>query len=188
MEKRLSRLLEPTLCSRSPLNGVWLWLPVFLALCALDISPASSQSIDGTILRPRFVSASSGETIRFNIYLPAAYDDGTDRYAVIYQLHGAGGNQSSNNRTIASHIEQARAAGLLPPVIVVFPNGQRDSWWADSKDGRVTVETDVIREVIPMSTRTTEPRRRAAFALSKDSRWAASARSNMDSNFRSCFP
>ena len=149
METRLSRLLKPTLCSRSPLNGVWLWLPVVLALCALDISPAFSQSIDGTILRPRFVSASSGETIRFNIYLPAAYEDGADRYPVIYQLHGLGGNQSSNNRTIASHVERALAAGLLPPVIVVFPDGQRDSWWADSKNGRITVETNVIREVIP---------------------------------------
>ncbi len=143
MKKRL------TLRDRRPGARVCLWLPVVLALCALDISPASSQSIDGTILRPRFVSTSSGETIRFNIYLPAAYDEGTVRYAVIYQLHGLGGNQSSNNRTIASHVEQARAAGLLPPVIVVFPNGQRDSWWADSKNGRVTVETDVIREVIP---------------------------------------
>ncbi len=138
-----------TLRDRSPGDSVCSWLPVFLALCALDISPASSQSIDGTILRPRFVSAYTNKIVRFNIYLPAAYEDRTDRYPVIYQLHGRGGNQSSNNRTIASHVDRALAAGLLPPVIVVFPDGQRDSWWADSKNGRITAETDVIREVIP---------------------------------------
>ncbi len=149
MKKRLSRLLSPTLYSRSPLNDVWLWLAVFLAVSVFEVSPAFGRSIDGSILEPRFVSLSSGRTIRFNIYLPAAYEDGTDRYAVIYHLHSVDRTRSSNNRLIAFEVERALAAAVLPPVIVVFPDGKMDSYWAGSKSGRTTVKTRVIRELIP---------------------------------------
>lgn len=149
MEERLSRLLNPTLYSRSPLNGVWLWLAVFLAVGVFDASPAFSQSINGSILEPRFVSPSSGRTIRFNIYLPAAYEYGKDRYAVIYHLHSVDRTRSTNNRLIASDVERALAAAVLPPVIVVFPDGEKDSYWAGSKSGGTIVETRMIRELIP---------------------------------------
>ena len=147
--ERLSRLLNPTLCTRSPLNGVWLWLAVFLAVGVFEASPAFSQSINGSILEPRFVSPSSGRTIRFNIYLPAAYEDGKDRYAVIYHLHSVDRTRSTNNRLIASEVERALEAAVLPPVIVVFPDGEKDSYWTGSKSGGTIVETRVIRELIP---------------------------------------
>ena len=149
MGKRLSRLLSLTLCSRSPLNGVRLWLAVFLAVGVFEVSPASGQSIDGRMLEPRFVSLSSGRIITFDIYLPAAYEDGTDRYAVIYHLHSVRRTRSPNNTLVASEVERALAAAILPPVIVVFPDGQTDSYWAGSQSGRTTVETRAIRELIP---------------------------------------
>ncbi len=134
---------------RGSLGRLWLSLAVLFSTWALHGNTALGQSIDGTIVRPKFESPSSGKTIRFNMYLPAGYESGADRYAVIYHLHGRGGSRSDNNKRVGSNAEQAFADGELPPVIVVFPDGQRDSLWADSKSGRTTVETHVIRELIP---------------------------------------
>ena len=149
----MRRTLSSTHCHTERTNNrlgcFWLWLAVFLAAGVFEVSPAFSQAVDGSILESRFVSPSSGRSIKFHIYLPAAYEDGKDRYAVIYHLRSVDRTRSSNNGQIAIEVERALAAAVLPPVIVVFPDGEEDSYWPGNKSGRAPVQTRAIRELIP---------------------------------------
>lgn len=96
-----------------------------------------------------FRSHSIGTDVGYSVYLPPGYEQGTQRYPVVYYLHGAGGNESGGPRTFAPQLLAAHLAGTLPPFIVVFPNGGQSTWYADSYDGKLPVETMIIRELIP---------------------------------------
>lgn len=95
-------------------------------------------------------SPSMGRDVGFNIYLPRAYDsDPQSRFPVIYWLHGAGGNESSSVH-LARQFDSAIEAGVLPPVIVVFPNGGRRSEYRDWPEQKILPETMIMRELIPL--------------------------------------
>jgi enterochelin esterase family protein len=59
------------------------------------------------------------------LYLPPGYDGGSDRYPVLYLLHGAGGDQRTwTDRGQANVIlDNLIADGRLDPLIVVMPFG-----------------------------------------------------------------
>ncbi len=119
-----------------------------LGACAAGM-PALAQ-LQGHVEQHAFVGPILGNTVPFNIYLPAGYDTSTARYPVIYFLHGLGGSQGGpSNTTVPLSYESALAAGIIGPVIVVFPSGYEDSMWADSFNGAKPAETDVIRQLIP---------------------------------------
>jgi endo-1,4-beta-xylanase len=99
-------------------------------------------------------SPSMGREVGFNVYLPAAYEtDSQRRVPVIYWLHGAGGDESSGIR-VARDYHRAIEAGVLPPVIVIFPNGGKRSEYRDWAEQNVRIETMIIRELIPHIDRT----------------------------------
>ncbi len=62
---------------------------------------------------------------RMYVYTPAGYDTGTQRYPVLYLLHGAGGVEDAwNNMGRASVImDNLIASGKAKPMIVVMTNG-----------------------------------------------------------------
>jgi enterochelin esterase-like enzyme len=113
---------------------------------------AQCSALDGRLVTPvTLVRPVTGETIRFSLYLPPGYDAGSARYPVVYHLHGIGGvhdNANQLNAVSQSH-EQAVAAGRFAPAILVFPDGDKDSFWADSFDGSRRIETHVVREILP---------------------------------------
>lgn len=96
-----------------------------------------------------FTGPVTQKTIRYNIYLPHGYNSSDKRYPVIYHLHGLGGSERAGNKVVVQGLEKAVAASVIGPMIVVFPNGHKDTMWADSKDGTKPAETNVIRELIP---------------------------------------
>jgi enterochelin esterase family protein len=62
---------------------------------------------------------------RMYVYTPPGYDEGTQRYPVLYLLHGAGGDEDAwNNLGRASVIlDNLIAAGKAKPMLVVMTNG-----------------------------------------------------------------
>jgi enterochelin esterase-like enzyme len=111
---------------------------------------AQAQPLRGTVEQHSFVGPITGRTVFFNIYLPEGYAAGSERYPVIYHLHGLGGSQGgSHNTTVPRSFETAQTEGVIGPVIVVFPNGYADSWWADSISGHKPAETDVVLQLMP---------------------------------------
>ena len=95
-----------------------------------------------------FLGPISEKSVTYSICLPKDYHEGGKHYAVIYHLHGAGGDHTSQNDIIIDSLYQAVAADLVPPVILVFPNGYDNSMWADSRDGSKPAETNVVWELI----------------------------------------
>jgi enterochelin esterase-like enzyme len=94
-------------------------------------------------------SAAMQTDVGFNVYLPAEYASSpSKRYPVIYWLHGAGGHESQGLAQ-AALLDKSIAAGLMPPVIMVIPNGGKRSEYRDWKEQNVLAETMIIRELIP---------------------------------------
>ncbi len=111
---------------------------------------ACAQPLNGTIEQHSFIGPVTQDPVLFNIYLPEGYATSTERYPVIYHLHGLGGSQGGpHNVSVPASFESALAANIIGPVIVVFPNGYTDSWWADSIGGDKPAETDVVLQLIP---------------------------------------
>jgi endo-1,4-beta-xylanase len=50
---------------------------------------------------------------------------------------------------VPQSFENAAAQNLIGPVIIVFPDGYSDSFWADSIGGDKPAETDVVRQLVP---------------------------------------
>jgi len=104
----------------------------------------------GTVQQRSFVGPVTGRPVNFSIYIPAGYSDSTERLAVIYHLHGLDGTHDGPQLSaVPASYEAARAAGLIGPAIIVFPDAYGNSFWADSARSIKPAETNIIRELIP---------------------------------------
>lgn len=95
-----------------------------------------------------YFSASMRHDVGYSIYLPPDYAAASARYPVIYNLHGAGGDELHGFEE-AKVLDSGIRAGKLPPMILVMPNGGKSTMYKDSYDGKFMGETNIIRELIP---------------------------------------
>ena len=119
-----SRLVPFLVC-----GVVWLLAPA-AALC----QPLPVKTVE-------FNSESVGRKMKYNIVLPANYEKSTERYPVLYLLHGLTSNYTAWARIKVP--EYARAYDL----IVVMPD-VGNSWyvnWAKSEEGQKNNWEDAIK-------------------------------------------
>ena len=95
-----------------------------------------------------YYSDSMHHDVGYCIYLPPDYTAASMRYPVIYNLHGAGGNELHGFEE-AQVLDSGIRAGKLPPMILVMPNGGKTTLYKDFSDGKVMAETTFIHELIP---------------------------------------
>ena len=92
-----------------------------------------------------------GTVASYRIYLPPDYaTSGTRRYPVIYFLHGS--LVDSKRPIVAGYVARVDAAirsGVIPPVIVVMPQGLNQNRWMDARDGSKPMESVIIKNLIP---------------------------------------
>jgi S-formylglutathione hydrolase FrmB len=83
----------------------------------------------------RFVSPALGRELVYAVYLPPSYASSRTRYPVAYLLHGVDGNHLEylHDGKLQPVLDGLIAAGRVPPMIVVMPEGG-NSWYVDSKD------------------------------------------------------
>jgi len=114
-----------------------------------------------------------GHDVGYLIHLPPGYaSEPTRRYPVVYNLHGAGGNELHGS--LAGQIlDEGIGSKRWPPMLMVFPNGGKNSYYKDSADGKTMGETTVLRELIPHIDKTYRTVAARAGDRSKGSRWAA---------------
>ena len=94
-------------------------------------------------------SPSMKRVVGYNILLPTNYDrDSTQRYSVVYYLHGASGTEATAG-DLAWLVKEELAAGRIGDVIYVFPNGGSYSRYRDWPAANVKAETLLMRELIP---------------------------------------
>ncbi len=106
-------------------------------------------SLPDRVTHHTYPSAAMKRAVGYCIYLPPGYErDAARRYPVIYELHGAGGNETKSVFS-AQVLHEGILAGRWPEMIMVFPNGGRSTMYQDSADGRFMAETTFRRELIP---------------------------------------
>ena len=93
----------------------------------------------GTVARRWYDSPGLKMDRRLTIYTPPGYETLTEKYPVLYLLHGAGGDEEawiSLGRT-AQIMDNLIAAGKAKPMIVVMPNGNviQDAAPGEGSDG-----------------------------------------------------
>jgi enterochelin esterase-like enzyme len=96
-----------------------------------------------------FVGPITGRPVLFNIYLPPGYDSGTASYPVVYDLHGLTDSRDTNPGPVIASLEAAMRNQVIGALIVVFPQGFAEGYWADTRDGARPAETQTIRELLP---------------------------------------
>lgn len=79
----------------------------------------------GTVSKVWYPSESSGFDRRMTVYTPAGYETGSERYPVLYLLHGTGGDEEAWNELgrATQILDNLIASGKAKPMIVVMPNG-----------------------------------------------------------------
>ncbi len=86
----------------------------------------SVKDVDhGTVSRRWYMSEGLKKTRRLTIYTPPKYEQGKDKYPVLYLLHGMGGDEEAwiSLGREAQIIDNLIAQGKAKPMIVVMPNG-----------------------------------------------------------------
>jgi enterochelin esterase-like enzyme len=101
-----------------------------------------------------FTSKTLGREVSYLVWLPPGYDAETRHYPVIYWLHGMGGNQRAGATMFVPQVAAAIKAGTLPPCLVVLVNGMVRSFYCDSTDGKIPMESVIIKDLIPHIDRT----------------------------------
>lgn len=94
-------------------------------------------------------SGAVGGQVSFHVYLPEAYTlQPSRRFPVLYYLHGSD-SVLSGIAAVSAAFDNAIAAGEIPPLIVVFPNGLPNGMWCDAESGLQPVESMVVNDLIP---------------------------------------
>jgi predicted peptidase len=108
--------------------------------------PAGSAA---TLSPKDFLGPASGEKVEFNLYLPPGYAESDLKYPMVIDLHGIGGSRESTHGAAVEAFEAAMKASVVGPVIMVFPSGEPNAYWADSAGGqRGRTEVRVLKDLI----------------------------------------
>jgi len=121
------------------------YLTALVVLFTLVTVPAFAQSLE--LKTVEFSSPAVDRTMKYNIVLPRDYETSTERYPVLYLLHGLSQNYTAWGLSNGTPFY----AGLYDDLIVVMPDGG-NSWyvnWAANDDGQKNNwEDHIIRDVI----------------------------------------
>ena len=152
-----------TLESRSKLKRVFIILAGLFAMPAvvlaqtLPTAPPSNYSTvvstnpAGRVITFNYYSAATGTLRPAKMYLPPGYSS-TNKYPVVYMLHGIGGSENdwfgSGANVIADNLI---ASGKIAPLILVTPNCNATLPDEDPSqmNGYVRFTTDLINSLVP---------------------------------------
>jgi enterochelin esterase-like enzyme len=102
-----------------------------------DAAAATADAAKGRMESLTFESKVLGSSVDARLYLPAGYDAGTQRYPVVYFLHGLWlSAQRWEQRGTNATLDDLIATKKCPPMIVVCADGKRDCMWIDWKNGK----------------------------------------------------
>jgi enterochelin esterase-like enzyme len=132
-------------------------LAIAAAAFVVLLSTASSvgAAAQGSITAASFRSATLGEDLGYNVYLPTGYESSTTRYPTLYLLHGRGDSMSAWTQ-VKGQLDAMIANGEIPPLIAIMPDApwsSRASYYVDSSydgaDRGRKVETAFVRDLVP---------------------------------------
>jgi S-formylglutathione hydrolase FrmB len=164
VHNNLTTLLASSLMKTNhlkPFSTITTILLVYLSLVSMSTGQARhrwrstpttwvTEAVQGPGLHYRtFFSQTVQSDVSYHIYLPPSYDKNKQqRYPVLYWLHGLGSGTQGLPR-LALIFNGAIESKKIPPMIIVFPGGDKASMWCDWKDGSKPTETVLIKELLP---------------------------------------
>lgn len=107
------------------------------------------KEIPDCVLHKTFFSNLVNQDVGYNVYLPPNYTNTNEKYPVMYWLHGLGGNESSNIWVVERIKRYYESNMKATQMIIVFVNGVETSWYLDTPDGSLPVESIIITELLP---------------------------------------
>jgi endo-1,4-beta-xylanase len=132
-----------------------------------------------------FASKVLGRDASYLVWLPPGYEEESKRFPVIYWLHGMGANQRGGAQMFVPQFEAAMKEGRLPPCIVVLVNGMVKSFYCESSDGKIPMESVIIKDRIPHVDATHRTIARREGRVIEGYSLGATARRSSESNFPS---
>ena len=110
---------------------------------------AAASAHSGELFADSVKSTALGRDLKFTIYLPDGYKDATQKFPVVYLLHGAGGDEVEWARKggAVETFDGLIKRGLIRPTIAVMPTAGSSTWWADGAAEKV--ETALMTELLP---------------------------------------
>lgn len=111
----------------------------------------SAFSQSGKVLEQKTVASNFlNKDVKYTIYLPFDYESSERSYPVVYLLHGYTDDNTGwlQFGEINRYADKAIAEGIIPPMIIVMPNGD-SSFYINSYDGKEKYEDFFIKEFIP---------------------------------------
>jgi len=111
---------------------------------------AFAQNAGKVIERVNIKSDILNKNVAYTVYLPPDYSVSDRTYPVVYLLHGYTDDNTGwlQFGEINRYADKAIAEGIIPPMIIVMPNGD-SSWYINSYDGKEKYEDFFIKEFIP---------------------------------------
>ena len=122
----------------------------FCIFCICLFHFAIAQPMGKVIEEKTVKSTILNKNVKYTIYLPADYDRSERSYPVVYLLHGYSDDQTGwlQFGEINRYADKAIADGIIPPIIIVMPNGD-SSFYINSYDGKENYEDFFIKEFMP---------------------------------------
>ncbi len=120
-----------------------------LAVAALG-SAASSESRGRVEEGLSLESALLGRSVRYAVYLPPGYEEGSRRYPVVYLLHGYTDSENAwvQFGEVDRLADEAIRRGEIPAMIIVMPDAGV-TWYINDAAGKTRYEDMFVQELIP---------------------------------------
>jgi poly(3-hydroxybutyrate) depolymerase len=114
----------------------------------LGLAPLGADA-RGYSARVLLRSAVLERTLNYWIYFPPGYNTSTQRYPVLYMLHGLGGSSNTWRAWgLFDTADQLIRAKQIAPLIIVAPQGD-NGYWMNHADGGPRWEDYVVQELVP---------------------------------------
>lgn len=145
--RRIRRVNQPARLAASALLAVAALLGAAPATAGGPIWVTPVVNAPG-VTRTVFASAAVGAPVSYHVWRPPAYDAQPQRrFPVLYWLHGSG-SVLSGVAAVSALFDAAVAAGRIPPLLVVFPNGLEYGMWCDAEGGLQPVESMLVADLL----------------------------------------
>lgn len=123
----------------------------FLLRCSVLLFLLVAIEAQGRVLESRTMkSIILGKDVLYSVYLPPDFDSSERTYPVLYLLHGYSDDQTSwiHFGKINEIMDKAIADGILPPVVVIMPDGDI-SWYSNIGKQDYNWEDMFFKELMP---------------------------------------
>ncbi len=105
-------------------------------------------ALAGELRREVVASPSLGRDLPYLVYTPDGYERGSERYPVLYLLHGAADNERTwvERGLIREKVDQLIESSAIPATLIVMP-GCTGCWWIDGPTAKA--ETAFWSDLVP---------------------------------------